>query len=71
MSGCSDGSVVQRRADRLGMRLDVPRVVMVVTSRSGGDEDVPDFRALADAFGSACPESSHPHRERSRTASSP
>jgi GAF domain-containing protein/sugar diacid utilization regulator len=58
MSGCSDGSVVQRRADRLGMRLDVPRVVMVITSRSGAEEDVPDFRSLADAFGSACPEMS-------------
>jgi sugar diacid utilization regulator/GAF domain-containing protein len=56
ISGCSDPATVRRRADRLGTRLDVPRVVMLAGTRSGGDEQVPDFRALAEAFAEAAPD---------------
>jgi sugar diacid utilization regulator/GAF domain-containing protein len=56
ISGCSDPATVRRRADRLGTRLDVPRVVMLAGTRCGGDEQVPDFRALAEAFAEAAPE---------------
>jgi sugar diacid utilization regulator len=56
ISGCADPAVVRRRADRLGIRLDAPRAVMLIGSRSGAEEDVPDFRSVADAFRTACPE---------------
>jgi len=56
LGGCADPVVVQRRADRLGVRLDAPRVVMLIGSRSGGEDDVPDFRAVAAAFRRAAPE---------------
>jgi sugar diacid utilization regulator/GAF domain-containing protein len=56
ISSCSDPAVVRRRAERLGTRLDVPRVVMLAGSRAGGDGEVPDFRALAEAFAEAAPE---------------
>jgi sugar diacid utilization regulator len=56
LTGCSDPDGVQRRADRLGVRLDAPRAVMLIGPRSGADEDVPDFRAVAAAFQRAAPE---------------
>jgi sugar diacid utilization regulator len=56
LAGCSDTAIVGRRADRLGVRLDVPRVVMLIGSRSGGEDDVPDFRAVAAAFRRVAPE---------------
>jgi putative methionine-R-sulfoxide reductase with GAF domain len=56
LGGCPDVEVVQRRADRLGVCLDAPRVVMLVGSRTGAEDDVPDFRAVAAAFRRAAPE---------------
>jgi sugar diacid utilization regulator len=56
LAGCSDTVIVQRRADRLGVRLDAPRVVMLIASRSGGEDDVPDFRAVAAAFRRVAPD---------------
>lgn len=56
LSGCSDPAVVQRRADRLGIRLDAPRAVMLIGSRSLAQQEVPDFRAVGAAFRQACPE---------------
>jgi GAF domain-containing protein len=48
---CSpDGELVARRADRLGVRLDVPRVVVVLGTRSGSEEDLPDPAALSAAL---------------------
>ena len=56
LTGSGDADVVQQRADRIGVRIDVPRVVMLIGSRCGGDDDVPCFRAVADAFRRAAPE---------------
>jgi sugar diacid utilization regulator len=56
ISGCSDPALVRRRAERLGIRLDARRVVMLIGSRSGAEEDVPDFRSVAEAFRTAGPE---------------
>lgn len=56
LSGCSDPDELRRRADRLGVRLDAPRAVMLIGPRSGSDEDVPDFRAVAAAFQRVAPE---------------
>jgi sugar diacid utilization regulator len=54
--GSGDADLVQQRADRIGVRLDVPRVVMLIAARCGGEETVPDFRAVAAAFRDAAPE---------------
>jgi GAF domain-containing protein/sugar diacid utilization regulator len=56
LGDCSDATVVQRRADRLGVALDAPRVVMLIGSRSGNEDDVPSFRAVAAAFRRAAPD---------------
>jgi GAF domain-containing protein/sugar diacid utilization regulator len=56
LGGCSDLALVRRRADRLGVRLDTPRAVMLIGSRAGGSGDVPDFRAVAAAFRRSAPE---------------
>ncbi|HEX6228564.1 MAG TPA: GAF domain-containing protein [Solirubrobacterales bacterium] len=50
LGGCSDTGIVKRRADRLGVSLEAPRAVMLIGSRSGIEEDTPDFRAVAAAF---------------------
>lgn len=54
--GGSDSSMARRRADRLGVDLDSRRVAMVIGSRSGLEEDAPDFRAVAAAFREQAPE---------------
>jgi sugar diacid utilization regulator len=56
LSGSSDTAIARRRADRLGVSLDARRVVMLIGSRSGNEEDAPDFRAVAAAFGKQAPE---------------
>lgn len=56
LGGCSDLALVRRRADRLGVRLDAPRLVMLVGSRHGDPADVPDFRAVTAAFRRHAPE---------------
>src|SRR6201996_7160714 len=49
--GCgSDAAVARRRADRLGVKLDAERLVVVFGSRSGAEADAPDFRAVVAAF---------------------
>jgi sugar diacid utilization regulator len=50
LGGGSDAAVARRRADRLGVRLDAERLVVVFGSRSGAEADAPDFRAVAAAF---------------------
>jgi sugar diacid utilization regulator len=51
----SEHTIVQRRADHLGVRLDQPRVVMVLAGRPGG-VTLPDVRAVAGAFAELAPE---------------
>lgn len=49
--GCgSDAAVARRRADRLGVRPDAERLVVVFGSRSGTEADALDFRAVVAAF---------------------
>jgi GAF domain-containing protein/sugar diacid utilization regulator len=55
LGGSSDTAVARRRADRLGVSLDARRAVMLVGTRSGAEGEVPDFRAVADAFGRVAP----------------
>jgi sugar diacid utilization regulator/GAF domain-containing protein len=55
LGGSSDTAVARRRADRLGVSLDARRLVMLVGTRSGVEGEVPDFRAVAEAFGRAAP----------------
>jgi sugar diacid utilization regulator len=50
LGGGSDSDTARRRADRLGVRLDAERLVVVFGSRSGSEADAPDFRAVAAAF---------------------
>jgi sugar diacid utilization regulator len=49
LGGCADACAVQRRADRLGMRLDAPRVVVMLASRTS-DLTSRDMRAAVAAF---------------------
>lgn len=56
LGGSSDTAVARRRADRLGVSLDARRVVMLIGSRSGAEGEVPDFRAVAEAFERVAPE---------------
>lgn len=56
LGGASDSETVQRRAERLGIDLDAPRVVMLAAARSECEDDAPDFRALASAFHSVAPQ---------------
>ena len=51
-----DTAALERRATRLGVRLDAPRVAMLVAPRSGYDNDVPDARTVASAFQRVAPE---------------
>jgi GAF domain-containing protein/sugar diacid utilization regulator len=50
LDGCSDASVVERRAERLGVQLDEPHAVALIGSREERDASVSDFRAVAAAF---------------------
>ena len=56
LGGASDLTTVQRRAERLGIDLEAPRVVMLLAARSGDEDDAPDFRAVAAAFHEVAPE---------------
>jgi DNA-binding PucR family transcriptional regulator len=50
LDGCSDTSVVERRAERLGVQLDAPHAVALIGSREERDASVSDFRAVSAAF---------------------
>jgi sugar diacid utilization regulator len=56
LGGASDLTTVQRRAGRLGIDLEAPRVVVLLAARSGEEDDAPDFRAVASAFGEVAPQ---------------
>jgi sugar diacid utilization regulator len=56
LGGASDSETVARRAERLGIDLDAPRVVMLAAARSGNEDDAPDFRAVASAFQKVAPQ---------------
>jgi sugar diacid utilization regulator len=56
LSGSSDDEVAARRAERLGVRLDARRAVMLIGPHSGAEQDAPDFRAVAAAFQHEAPE---------------
>ena len=56
LGGCSDLATVQRRAQRLGIDLEAPRIVMLLAGRSGDEDDAPDFRAVAAAFEEVAPQ---------------
>lgn len=52
----SDPVLIKQRADRLGVGLDVPRIVMVIGARSGREEEAPNIRATAAAFERVTPD---------------
>jgi sugar diacid utilization regulator len=54
LGGSPDDNAVRRRAEHLGVRLDVPRAVLVVGSRDG-TRGLPDFRAVASAWRRVAP----------------
>ncbi len=56
LGGCSDPEVVQRRADRLGVRLDSRHLVVVIGSRDACADEVSDFRAVMAAFHELAPQ---------------
>jgi sugar diacid utilization regulator len=56
VSGSSDRPAVKRRADRLGVRLDTPHVVMLMDTRKRTGPPMRDFRAVAAAFHALVPE---------------
>lgn len=56
LSGSSDASSARHRAQRLGVRLEARRAVMLIGPRSGDEEDAPDFHAVAAAFRHEAPE---------------
>lgn len=58
LGGCADAGTVQRRADRLGMRLDEPRVVVMLGSRTA-DLTGRDVCAAVSAFREAAGDAVH------------
>ena len=56
LGGCSDSSLVKRRAERLGVQLDAPHAVVLIASRRDRCAAVSDFRAVAAAFRDLAPE---------------
>ncbi len=56
LDGCADASVVERRAERLGVKLDAPHLVALIGSRADRCDAVSDFRAVAAAFRELSPE---------------
>jgi sugar diacid utilization regulator/GAF domain-containing protein len=54
-AGSVDRSAVNRRAERLGVRLDAPHVVVLMAHRDGDAAPIRDFRAVAAAFGAVDP----------------
>jgi len=55
LGGSSEPAVVRRRAERLGVSLDTPRVVMLIAPRTRGSA-VSDFRAVVAAFREVAPQ---------------
>jgi GAF domain-containing protein len=56
LAGRAEAAVVQRRADWIGMRLDTPRVVALIGSRTGVTAAPADVRLALEAFGDSTPE---------------
>jgi GAF domain-containing protein len=56
LGGCSDVALAQRRADRLGVRLDIPRVVTLICARDNRDRRILDFRAVVRCFADLAPD---------------
>ena len=56
LGGCSDSTLVHRRAERLGVSLDAPHAVVLIGSRGERSGGVNDFRAVATAFRDLAPE---------------
>ena len=55
LTGCTDPATARRRAERLRVRLDAPRVVVLIGARSGPSM-AGDFRAVLAAFRDVAPE---------------
>jgi GAF domain-containing protein/sugar diacid utilization regulator len=55
LDGNADLSVVERRAERLGVKLDSPHVVALIGSRGERGSAVSDFRAVTAAFRDVAP----------------
>ncbi len=55
LGGSADSALARRRADRLGVDIESRRMVMLIGSRSGIEEDAPDFRAVAASFRERAP----------------
>jgi sugar diacid utilization regulator len=56
LGGCSDVALAKRRAARLGVRLDIPRVVTLICARDNRDRRILDFRAVVRAFEQLAPD---------------
>jgi len=56
LAGRAEAAVVQRRADWIGMRLETPRVVALIGSRTGVTAAPADVRLALEAFGDLTPE---------------
>jgi hypothetical protein len=56
LGGCSDVALAKRRAGRLGVRLDIPRVVTLICPRDQRDRRILDFRAIVRTFGKFAPD---------------
>jgi sugar diacid utilization regulator len=56
LGGCSDVALAKRRADRLGVRLDIPRVVTLICARDNRDRRILDFRAVVRTFADLAPD---------------
>lgn len=55
LSGPSDPVIVERRAQRLGVKLDAPHVVAVIGGSVERDAAAPQFRSVAREFRDVCP----------------
>jgi GAF domain-containing protein len=58
LGGYADREAVQRRADRLGIRLDKPHFVALIHSRHRDESPVSDVRAILAAFRAVVPDAS-------------
>jgi sugar diacid utilization regulator len=56
LGNCRDMDTVRKRAERLGVSLETPRVVMLVSRRNEDEDEALDFRAVARAFNAVAPE---------------
>ncbi|MEA2471684.1 MAG: hypothetical protein QOE38_2683, partial [Thermoleophilaceae bacterium] len=55
LGGYADGPMVERRAERLGVKLDARHVVVLIGSRGSGSPGISDFRAVLAAFRELAP----------------